>query len=319
VGRRGLILLGLAWIGAVLGPLVAIWVVAQPRLRSSGAWRAALAFGALGWVLGVWAFLAEPETLTVRHVTIESRAWRGPPVRVGVISDLHIAAPHMNAARVRRVVARMNQEAPDVVVLLGDFAGGHEPLDARPGRQNREIARGIAALSRLHAPHGVKTVLGNHDWWYGGEILEGLLRSAGLQVLANSASRVDRPGGAYWLVGLEDVSSERARPSLTQSMSAMASDEPFIVLSHYPDPWPQVPERATLTIAGHTHCGQVNLPLVGRLVSSSPGGARWPCGLYRAGAKQMFVTGGVGTSVLPVRFGAPPEIVVLTVRSARPG
>jgi predicted MPP superfamily phosphohydrolase len=86
-----------------------------------------------------------------------------------------------------------------------------------------------------------------------------------------------------------------------------------IVLTHWPDPWRRVPPRVALTLAGHTHCGQVNLPFLGRLVAASPGSRRWSCGLYEDGGRKLFVTGGLGVSILPVRFRAPPEIVILTL------
>ena len=111
----------MAWVGAVLGPIVSILLVRR-LLRGRRiflAWSLG-GIATLGWGLGVWAFLIEPATLTLRHVTIESATWRGPPLRIGVISDTHVAAPHTDVARVERLVVRMNAERPDVVVLLGD-------------------------------------------------------------------------------------------------------------------------------------------------------------------------------------------------------
>ena len=115
----------MAWVAAVLGPVVCALLIRR-LLRGR---RIILAWSlgtvvAVGWVLGVWAFLVEPATLTVRHVTVESAAWRGPPLRIGVISDTHVAAPHTDVARIKRLVARMNAERPDIVVLLGDHAAG---------------------------------------------------------------------------------------------------------------------------------------------------------------------------------------------------
>jgi predicted MPP superfamily phosphohydrolase len=87
-------------------------------------------------------------------------------------------------------------------------------------------------------------------------------------------------------------------------------------MSHWPDPFAQVPQRVALTVAGHSHCGQISLPLIGRPFSASPGAALWPCGAYKVGGRDLFVTGGLGTSVVPMRIGAPPEIVILTLKAA---
>ena len=88
-------------------------------------------------------------------------------------------------------------------------------------------------------------------------------------------------------------------------------------ITHWPDPFETMPPRVALTLAGHTHCGQVNLPILGRPILPSPASHRWPCGLYDEGGRMLFVPGGVGTSVLPVRFRAPPEIVIVTLRARR--
>ncbi len=267
----------------------------------------------IAYGLGVWAFLIEPETLVVRRISVESPQWSGPPLRIGVISDTHVGAPHMDAARARSVVAQMNGERPDVVVLLGDYVGRHQPGPDRPPAERAEIMKGVAALGSLKAPLGVVAILGNHDWWYDGAVVARTLTGAHVSVLENQAMRLDRPGGALWIAGLEDMESLRAAPSPARALAAVPMGEPVILLMHEPDAYPAVPQRVALSLAGHTHCGQVVLPIVGRLIHASPGAKRWPCGLYRDGGRPLFVTAGVGTSILPARFRAPPEIVVITL------
>ncbi|HYC97491.1 metallophosphoesterase [Brevundimonas sp.] len=309
------IVLVLAWIGAVLGPIVCALVIRRllrgRRIIFAGSLAAVVA---VGWIFGVWAFLIEPATLTVRHVTIESATWRGPPLRIGVISDTHVAAPHTDVARIERLVARMNAERPDMVVLLGDYAGGHEPAAMRARPEQSEILRGVEAFRGLSSPLGVHGVLGNHDSWYGDAAIAGALTRAGVRVLDNRAERVQRPGGAFWIAGLADMESPREPPLVSATLREVTDGAPVIVLTHWPDPFADVPGRVALTLAGHTHCGQVNLPVFGRLVHASRMSERWACGLYDEGGRKLFVTGGVGVSILPVRFRAPPEIVILTLR-----
>lgn len=313
--------LTLAWIGAVFGPIVSAWMIRR-LLRGRRTFLAGMlaAIAALGWGLGVWAFLIEPATLTVRHVTVESARWQGPSLRIGVISDIHVAAPHTDVARIERLVARMNGERPDVVVLLGDYAGGHEPAAMRARPERSDILRGVEAFGALSAPLGVHGVLGNHDSWYDDASIIAALTRAGANVLDNRAERIARPGGAFWIAGLADMDSPREPPRVSATLRQVTDAAPVIVLSHWPDPFVEVPERAALTLAGHTHCGQVNLPVFGRLVHASRMSERWACGLYDEGGRKLFVTGGVGVSILPVRFRAPPEIVILTLTApvARP-
>jgi predicted MPP superfamily phosphohydrolase len=312
-GPGGVLLL--AWIGAFAGPLIILtaWALVRRSGRLRLAWTlAGLALVAYG--LGVWAFLIEPRLLVVRQVTIESPAWRGPPVRLGLISDTHVAAPHVDPARVARVVARMNAQHPDAVLLLGDYAGGHEPAATRAVPARSEILRGVAAFKGLRARLGVYAVLGNHDWWYDGPAIERALTASGAVVLENRAVLAPRPEGAFWIAGLADLDSFRAEPSYARALAGVPAAAPVVVLSHWPDPFAQAPDRVALTVAGHTHCGQVNLPVLGRLIHASRAARRWGCGAYVDRGRHLFVTGGLGVSILPVRFRAPPEIVIVTLR-----
>lgn len=304
----------LAWTGAILGPLGALWIWRT--------WRRPLAIGALilggvAYGLGVWAFLIEPELLVVRRVAIQSAAWTGPPLRLGVLSDTHVGEPHMPARRVEAIVARLGEERPDLLLLVGDYVGGHAPMSARDQADRNSIAQGLAAFARISPPLGRVAVLGNHDWWYDGPTVEAGLRRAGVVVLENNAVRIAPAGSAFWIAGLADDDSRRAGPSVSEALAGVPAGEPVIVLTHRPDPFENVPSTVALTLAAHSHCGQVNLPWIGRPIVPSPGSRRWPCGSYDEGGRKLFVTGGVGTSILPVRFRAPPEIVIVTL-SGRP-
>jgi hypothetical protein len=307
----------MAWVAVVVGPVVCILIVRRllrgRRIFLAGTLSAVVA---LGWVLGVWAFLIEPATLTVRHVTVESDQWRGPPLRIGIISDTHVAAPHTDLARIEKLIVRMNRERPDVIMLLGDYAGGHEPAEQRARPEQTEILAGVEAFRGLSAPLGVHAVLGNHDSWYDDAAISAALTRSGATVLDNHAERIQRPTGAFWIAGLADMHSPRDPPLVSATLRQVSDEAPVIVLTHWPDPFLEVPDGVALTLAGHTHCGQVNLPILGRLVHASRMSERWSCGLYDEGGRKLFVTGGVGVSILPVRFRAPPEVVILTLRAA---
>jgi predicted MPP superfamily phosphohydrolase len=202
------------------------------------------------------------------------------------------------------------------MVFLGDYAGDEAPEAARSPADRAAILQGVDALASARPPLGTFAVLGNHDWWYGAAAIEARARAAGLPVLANTAVRVERPGGAFWVAGVEDVLSARAPPSVPDALRGIPAGEPVVLLSHWPDVFFEVPGRVALTLAAHNHCGQVNLPIVGRLIAASPGSRRWPCGLYDEGGRKIYTTGGLGVSLLPVRFRTPPEIVIVTLSAA---
>lgn len=318
------ILVILAWAGAVLWPVLlglALWRGLK-RGRGPGwiGWSAVLVVS-VAWFLGIWAFLWEPQQLVIRRVEATSAAWSGAALKIGVISDTHTDGAHMGVGRLNDVIDRMNAEQPDIVVLLGDFVSGHELMANRSADNRKAIAEGLAAFSRLRAPLGVHAVLGNHDWWYDGPTVEAQLKLAGVNVMENGRVRISREGGVFWIAGLADYHSERSQPSYSLALgpqpdaAAVPAGEPVIVMSHWPDAFAVAPDRVALTLAGHSHCGQVNLPFVGRPVAVSDGARRWPCGLYEDRGRRLYVTGGVGTSVMPVRFGQPPEIAVVTLRA----
>jgi len=257
--------------------------------------------------LGLWAFWWEPASLTVVHQTISLRAWHAEHsgLRIAVMSDLHVGAPFRDLENLKTVVAAANGEGADLILLLGDFVQG-----ATGGRfvAPEPIAE---ILGGLKAPLGVVAVLGNHDWWYDGERVRRALAVNGLQVLENENLPVTRGGKSFWLSGLGDLWTRGNH--LVSTLQRIHDDEPIIVMMHNPDLFPDMPPRVSLTLAGHTHGGQVDLPVVGRLVVPSMFGQRYAYGLVNEDGKPIFVTGGIGTSILPVRFRVPPEIVVLEI------
>lgn len=268
-------------------------------------------------VAALWAFWLEPASVTVRRVSLRVPGWRAEHrgLRVAVLTDLHVGSPHVGLDKLRRVVARTNDERPDLVVLLGDFLIGGK--DGEPGEggvvggtfvEPEPIAE---ELRGLRAPLGVFAVLGNHDCWYDCGRVARALEGAGVGVLVNRAARVERGGRAFWLGGLADLWT--GTPDVGGVLRQAGGEEPVILLTHNPDIFPEVPPRVSLTLAGHTHGGQVNFPLAGRLVVPSRFGRRYAMGHVVEGGRHLFVSGGVGTSIIPVRFRVPPEVVILSL------
>jgi uncharacterized protein len=261
---------------------------------------AALAAFALyvGWI--------EPRRLVVREARLTLPNWpaqlRG--LKAVAISDLHGGGLHITRAQLDRVVAAANAARPDLIVLLGDFVRTGVGWKMPP----EEVA---AALQPLSAPLGVFAVLGNHDWWLDGTQVWKSLEAVGIRVLEDQSIALDRGGTKLWLSGIPDRMTRDANPK--HALREVPAGATVLALTHNPDVFPEVPARVALTLAGHTHGGQVRLPFVGRLVVPSRFGQRYAAGHVVEDGRQLFVTTGVGTSILPLRLGVPPEIVVLTL------
>ncbi|MES1199155.1 MAG: metallophosphoesterase [Pseudomonadota bacterium] len=284
------------------------------RLSLRGRWigGGALALFALVYGVGVYSVFIEPNQVVVRRVEVVSPHWKGAPLTVAVIGDTHVGSAHVNAERIEKLVGRIDDLRPDMVVLLGDYVAGHKPEAQRNGADIDDLNRSLAAFAVLNAPLGVVAVIGNHDVWYGRQPITQALQDAGVAVLWNRNITIQRPGGAFVVGGLEDDTT--GHPDFTAALDG-APPIDTIVLSHSPDPFPQAPANVALMLAAHTHCGQVSLPLIGRPLVPSRFGQRYACHRVDENGRTLYVTGGVGTSMLPLRFMNPPEVVLITIRS----
>jgi len=289
--------------------LVGRWSGMSVRRR----WIAAVAIGLFetAYWLNIYAWFVEPNLLVVRRVEIVSEDWRGEPIIMAVLSDTHVGSPHVSARRIERIVQRVNALGPDLVLLLGDYAGSHEPEAQRTGLEQGEIADGIATFAALDAPLGVVAVLGNHDVWYNRSTITQALEEAGAAALWNRNVIISRVGGDIVVAGLADEST--GDPSFADALDGAPENTDTLVISHSPDPFVEMPRGPALMLAGHGHCGQVSVPFFGRPILPLRNRS-YDCGLIEEGGKRMYVTAGIGTSILPVRFLNPPEIVLITIR-----
>jgi predicted MPP superfamily phosphohydrolase len=257
-----------------------------------------------------WAFFIEPNRLVVRHETLELPRWPSglSGVKIAVLSDIHAGSAFIDERKLRLIVDRTNQLQPDLIVILGDYIAGN-------GRGSRRMEPEVFApiLKNLHAPFGVYSVLGNHDWWYNGTKVRTVLEANGIKVLDNEVLKITVRDNSVWLVGLADLWT---RPQhIDEVIAQVPEGEPIIALTHNPDIFPQVPSRVNLVLAGHTHGGQVRFPLIGSVVESSRYGERFEKGHVVENGHDLYVTSGIGTSIVPVRFGVPPEIVLLELKN----
>jgi predicted MPP superfamily phosphohydrolase len=257
-----------------------------------------------------WGFLIEPGRLVIHEQTIQIDNWPQSldGLRIAVLSDLHVDNRFITEKKLRTIVARTNQLQPELIVILGDYIAG-------AGRTTERVEPEVFSpvLKDFRAPLGVYSVLGNHDWWYSGAKVRKALEQSGIKVLENESAKVDARGTSFWLVGLADLWTRPQR--IAETVATVPEGQPLIALTHNPDIFPDVPQRVQLVLAGHTHGGQVRFPIIGPVISSSEYGDRWVSGHVFENNHHLFVTTGIGTSIVPVRFGLPPEIVLLTLRS----
>jgi predicted MPP superfamily phosphohydrolase len=252
------------------------------------------------------AFWVVPSSLVLREypVTSDLPALKGR--RIAVISDLHAGAPYIDGEKLDRVVAMTNAANPDLILLTGDYAGEDSWLSTSMSYE--EIARHLA---RLEAPMGVFAVLGNHEDFDKARA-QHALEQAGILVLRNLQIVIGTVRGPLLLAGVGDRS--RGNDDVHRALGRVPAGMRALCFTHSPDLFPDLPETCSLTIAGHTHGGQVALPLIGRPIVPSRFGQRYAQGLVREGGKTLFVSSGIGTTHLPVRLGVTPEISLLKIQ-----
>jgi hypothetical protein len=284
--------------------------------------------GAFGASSAAYGFGVEPLLrLGVARYHIWPPRWpAGLELKIAAIADLHACDPWMSLDHIGAIVARTNALGADIVVLLGDYVAGHRHVTRRIPAEEW-----AAALAGLKAPLGVHAILGNHDYWDDRAVQRGgqgstaarrALEAAGIPVYENDAVRLTKQNQPFWLAGLGDqlayLPARHFRPvrrigvdDLGATLAKVTDDAPVILLAHEPDVAGRVPRRVALQLSGHTHGGQVRVLGWSPVVPSRYGNrlayghAKFNC--------DVIVSGGLGCSIMPFRFGVPPEIVVVTL------
>jgi predicted MPP superfamily phosphohydrolase len=271
--------------------------------------------------VGGYAFAVEPRfRLVVTEWDLPTPRWTyAQPLRIVILADIHASRPWMPPERIAAIVANANALAGDIILLLGDYVSGiSERL--RSGRVR--AAEWGPALEPLRAPLGVHAIMGNHDWWSDPKAVKQALAKAGIPVYQNRAVKIggDTP---FWLAGTDSIVAYplgrgrfRGADDLPGTLRQVTDDAPAVLMAHEPDLFVDVPARFAVTLSGHTHGGQVLIPFVGRPVVPSMYGQRFAYGHIRETGRDLIVSAGLGCSILPVRFGVPPEITVVTLRAA---
>ena len=260
----------------------------------------------LGAALAGWMYWTAVSDPVVRRTAL-SMPGLSRPVRVLLMSDIHVGGPDMPPSRLDGIVARINALHPDVVLIAGDLI-----TEKRLATRLYSMAEAIAPLAALRPRIGTFAVLGNHDYWADPKGARTALRRAGVTVLDNDAA----PAGPLAIGGIDDAFTGRDDVARTVAAVRRLPGVPILV-SHSPDPFPSIPRDIRLMAAGHTHCGQVRLPIIGAPKTMSQWGQRYACGRIDEAGRTLVVTAGLGTSGIWFRLGAVPDLWLIDLRPAR--
>ncbi|MDI3470893.1 MAG: Ser/Thr protein phosphatase family protein [Pseudolabrys sp.] len=261
---------------------------------------------------GGYALAEASFDLTVTRYAPKPKQWpAGRKLSIGVIADIHAGGPNVGLSRVAQVVDTCNALGCDIIVLLGDFVANHPFVT-----ETVPYEAWADQLARLKAPLGVWAILGNHDWWHHLDRVRAALARARIPVMENHAVRLGEGSSRFWLAGLGDQLAYflghgrfRGADDLPGTLAMIRSDDPVVLLVHEPDIFVHVPDRVALTLAGHTHGAQIRVPLLWPHWVPSAYGARFAYGHVVETERHMIVSGGIGTSHVPLRLGVPPEIL----------
>ena len=279
----------------------------------------------MGLATATYAAVIEPgfRLRTVTYSFTPPRWTPGLKLRALLLADPHLVEPHMPVARWQRIIETANGLNPDIILLLGDYVTAH------PFRTAKVPVRLAAqAAKALKSPLGTFAICGNHDWWddltaqkngHGPTVAQMAFEDAGIAVLENRAVRLQKDGLPFWLSGTSSMVAIKkprwqfeSRADIAATMTQISDDAPIIHMAHEPDLFTEIPERVSLTLSGHTHGGQVRLFGYAPVIPSQFGN-RFAYGHIVEGGRHLIVSGGLGCSVIPVRFGMPPEITVLNL------
>jgi hypothetical protein len=252
-----------------------------------------------------YAFWVEPYRLSIEHVVLKlprlPRELSG--LTIAQLSDIH-QSNYIREAHIRMAAEITNQLKPDAIVITGDYVYGL-------AERAEECARGLAKLS---APLGIFATLGNHDHWESAEVVTRSLQShTPIQMLNNDAVPIERNGKRMWIVGVDDVWERQA--NLDKALRLVPKDAVKILLAHEPDFADEAARYPIdLQLSGHSHGGQIRIPFWGEMLTP-PLGQKYPMGLYRIGALQLYTNRGIGMVSPAMRFNCPPEVTLFTLHN----
>ena len=255
--------------------------------------------------LAIWSFLIEPALLSIN--TQNKINWPIKPIKIVFFSDLHAGSPHINKSYIKKLVEKINKAQPDIILIGGDLV-----INEVLGGDFMDIDSVALLLENLTAPLGKFVVLGNHDWWNDSKKIQKVLSTKRFKVLENEALLIEiDPINKFWLVGIGDHYTNHSDPKI--AFNKTNESWPKIVFMHDPGSLFEIKDKFFLALAGHMHGGQVFIPGIGAIVTPGDAPKEWAKGWTEFELGSLYVSQGIGTSILPLRFNAPPEFIILNL------
>lgn len=270
-----------------------------------------------------YGFYIEPNRLVITEakVAVPNFSPDLNGLKIAAISDIHGGSNGVTAERLREIVARTNEQQPDIIVLLGDYVSelrfNRDALKKPEGTDRTELRMPVSViadnLAGFQAKYGVYAVIGNHDWWHNQASVRREFERVGIKVLENQIEEIRAGDETINLWGIEDYWKNRTVP-VADSYDKLAEKKNVIAITHNPDSLLKAPGGIALMLAGHSHGGQVNFPIYGPHPFVND--RRFMKGEAAVDGRHVFVTSGIGCTGPQIRFRVPPEIAIVTVTAA---
>ncbi len=229
-------------------------------------------------------------------------------LKIAIVSDIHFGNLPIETWRLQNIIQAANNANADIIFLLGDYVNAATPF----GQLNLDIL--THNLKKLHAPLGVYAIMGNHDSFYEISSVRKCVANAGIPILENSNVEIKTARGSFYLAGIADAFTQNYY--FVPTFANIPDDKPAILLSHSPDTFREMPHPAKIMFSGHTHGGQIKLPKIGAIMVNLKF-EKIAEGILKRSDKTLYVTRGLGTSRIPVRFLCTPAITIATISAKK--
>lgn len=236
----------------------------------------------------------EPNILVIKKMTIKSD--EVPKTRIVFVSDFHLSK--FAEKRLKRIVNKVNEQNADIIISGGDYVINHNT------KISMDMDYAASIISKMKSKYGIYSVLGNHDYYEDSKYIKNNLEKYGIKILENSNYKLDINGKPLYIAGISDMQTTM----IDLDKALKNTEKPIVLVSHSPDITPFAKNRVNLILSGHTHGGQIRIPLYGAVIVPSKYGKRYESGFLE---NIVYVTKGLGTSIIKMRFNCLPEIVVI--------